>query len=178
MPQKDSLEDVLSEHMKLESTIKQQNTKLLELEAHKRTLIQAIINNVPSSHYPFYHLNKLKELIEIEDKYKFHIYSIGDTVETNSNDNVIAPSNYMILRKYVKNKLCKFDSKKIFYLSTLYYKNQEWFFEIRDEENNVWKGENAFEIFKSSFDRFDFKDMHDWFGLYNSKVQEIFKSLK
>lgn len=179
MNSNDTLETLLKENLTLENKIKQQNTKLIELEAHKKTIILSLGSKNYSTHYPIHYDNKIKELIEVEDKYKFYILNIGSVENINKSNQIIIPNNYIILKKFIKSKLIKSKSNFVFYTSTLFYKNNEYHYEIKDEENNVWKGSNVFELFKNSFNQaIPFCSIQDWFGLHNPKVQIIIKSLK
>lgn len=172
------LEACLSDHYKLESTIKRQKNKLKELEAHRNTMLVLLSEGESPKNYPVYfEMDMETDLIEIQDEIKFYIYNIGDKNSCTETQGILVPTPYCILRKFSKSKLSRSASEEIFYTSSIHVKDGSVIYTIKDEENNIWTGANVFEKFINSFDsKIPFFDIKHWFGLYSPQVRAIFRN--
>lgn len=174
------LEEGLATRQRLEEKLKQLKLRLTELNAHKNTLIMALTNNETTLDFPSYiEYNSHPKLIKIDDALPFYIFNLGKPTGTpfsglDSKDTSY-PINYKILRKYKKSILSKSSSDEVFYTTTILKKNENFTVLIKDDENNIWKGQEAFNDFAKSFSEpIIFKNMTEWLGLNNESVRKLY----
>lgn len=171
------LEKLLLAKKKLEDTIEQQELRLNELDAHKRTLVKALITQRVVTHFPLsIEYSGDSQIIEVADTYPFYIFNIGEVVLGPDVDGLVVPFHYKILRRFTKTSLCRTVSDTVFYTTTVQSKSGSYSLLIKDDENNTWRGPRAFAEFSGSFpDPIPFKSIGEWLGLNNEFVQELVK---
>lgn len=172
------LEELLQAKKDMEDRIEQQEQQLSMLDAHKRTLVKALVTQRVATDFPVpIEYTKDSRIVEIADTYPFYIFNIGRVVLLGPGGGCpLMPLHYKVLRKFAKTGLCKTASDTVFYTTTVLSKNGRYVFLIKDDENNTWRGPDAFREFSSSFpDPIPFKNIVEWLGLNCKPVQEMIR---
>lgn len=173
-----SLEQALEQRKEIRAKIAKQETLLMELDALKRTFVKAMVKDhlfmgLPMSNYS----NCGSSVIQVADQWPFLILNVGEVISLSSR--VIVPINYRVLRRYKKSKVNKRSGDDTWYTTTVLSKNDEIYLVIRDDENNVWKGPDAFtQLFRSFEGGMAFTTALQWLGVDKEEVQEVFRAQK
>lgn len=176
------IEGVLKIKADTENRIKRQVIKLMQLEAHKKTLVTTLVDSRISTNYPVAIKSAYNSgIYEIEGVHPIYILNLGSAVGGTYDDQADAvrcPVDYKILRRFRRHLASKSSKEEIFYTSFVFHKNGHRYFVIKDDENNMCKGADAFAEFQSWFDTpIPFRDIEDWLGLYNPDIQSLIARL-
>lgn len=173
------LEEKILALEELHKKIKMLKEKSNSLSAHKYTLVSMLRERKISAHYPIYPSisnGSIKYPIKVEGDHPFFILNIGSS---KLDSKAFFPShsyltNYKIMRPYKRNIKSNLQRDVILYSTTVFINNGFPFYMIQDEENNVWKGPNAFEEFSKYFScELPFKNIEEWLGLDNEAVKKL-----
>ncbi len=172
------IEDLLTERKNKEALIEKQEKKLMELKSHKRTIVSALCGNKTFYFYPRgIKYGKQEECIYINDEFPFYILNIGEIVDLG--DGNYYRNNYKMVRKFVAHKNSRSSHPNIFYTTSVMIKNnnEKWFI-ITDDENNLIHGRDIFQSFKGWFDfELPFNTIEDWLGFtsdnFYSKIRAM-----
>lgn len=171
------LEELLGSMKEMEDRMEQQETRLHVLDAHKKTLIKALVTQRVSSHFPVHiEYNKDSQIIEVADRYPFYIFNLGKICSHELDNGAAVPLYYKVLRRFAKTSFSKGSSETVFYTTTVLSKSGGYVFLIKDDENNTWRGPNAFAEFSRSFDEpIPFRTVVEWLGLTNKHVIDLIR---
>lgn len=174
------IEEVIQKRYVLENKIKEQKKILGELDALKRTFVKSMVKEELYMGLPLstYKQDKNFEIIKINDKYPFIVLNMGEWCgfKHQTTSELSPPINYKILRYFNKCRINKKDGENTWYTTTVLNKNEELYYIIKDDENNVWRGPNAFSNFSQLFDSFPFSDIKQWLGLDNAEINAKIRS--
>lgn len=176
---KEKVDEALKKREDLQNIIKEQKNKLMELDAHKKTLISALVERKVLLNYPYpikYNLGS--EIIRINGPYTLYILNIGVCSDKNGlNKGIFYPVGYKAVRKFLRSSKSKSRHEYIFYTSFTYSCDGKLYYSIYDDENNICSGLNAFEEFVKCFDfMIPFRTIEEWLGLDNLEIQTAIKN--
>lgn len=181
--------DTLSEIKKLleekrtdELVIKGQEKKLTTLRTHKKTLVSMLVEKQPSWHYPLSISNLGNTLVTTgHDFSAFYLLNVGNApngIYPSHFGELQCPVNYKLLRRFIRHRTSRSVHSEILYLSLIIERNNRKYYVIKDDENNVWKGENIMPGFTASFDiQLPFNTVEEWFALHTAEVGKYTGSL-
>jgi len=176
MGEKSKLEEALHEKQQLHDKIRSQEEVLMRLDALKRTFVKAMVKDdlylgLPMSNYT----KSSAEVIRVRDEYPLFILNVGEIV--NLQANCIIPINFRVLRWFMKSRLSKRAGEYTWYTTTVLNKHDEVYLHIQDDENNTWRGADAFAKLHRSFDgEIPFTSAAQWLGVDKEEVQMIIRS--
>lgn len=174
------LDELLMERKKLMDLLNKKEDVLGVLDAYKRTLVKALVKN--ESFFDLasdFRNDENFEIVRIEDEYPFFILNLGTLEnlkqsEESTRDTV--PVNFRVLRQFNKTDSKDSAGELTWYTSTILKKDDKYYFRIKDDENKIWKGPNAFYDFCKAFNHpIPFKNIEEWFGLDKNVVISLFK---
>lgn len=173
----EKIENLLKNRIEIEATLKTQHTKISQLNAHKMTLTTALTAHTLSNDYPVVMKYSLDtNPIEVEGKYPFYVLNLGFICESSasgSDGGIMYPCDYKVIRVFSTHRRSNSSRREILYTSSIISKGGERYYLIRDDENNMCKGKNAFELFKGWFDfELPFESIEEWLGLTHPTVLE------
>lgn len=176
------IENALKNRKEIENMLEQQQCKVMHLEAHKKTIAFALAGPRSFNDYPIaMRYRPAYEPVEVEDDYPFYILNIGyitNLFNKSSYNGIIYPWDYKVARRFTVHGQSKSKRREIIYTSSILYRSGEKYYLIRDDENNVWRGQDAFQQFQRAFCfPLPFADIEDWLGLGHPVVLDLIKLL-
>ncbi|KAM0681649.1 hypothetical protein GINT2_000163 [Glugoides intestinalis] len=176
-----ALEELLSERNVLLNKLNRQEEKLDELDAYKRTIIKSLTVEDLFLGLPSNFENQANfSILQVDDQYPLFILNPGNLQylkQDQNNTEDIVPVNFKALRWFKKTKASKRTGEGTWYTSTIHKKDDKYYFIIKDDENNTWKGQNAFYEFSKCFEHaIPFKNVDEWIGLNKEAVKLLIKT--
>ncbi|KAI5173459.1 hypothetical protein PAEPH01_1995 [Pancytospora epiphaga] len=179
MENTDELSKRLEEHLKTmqaaEEKLNELASHLMNLEAHRRTLVSCLAGTEQSTDRPSpIPSNGSADVIESRDISEFYVLNLGVVIPPSTKGQLIfmrCPNGYRTIRKFTRHHSSLSSHREIFYTTTALLGKKGWHYIIKDDENNVCEGANAFLEFRKWFGGdLPFRNIEEWLGLYNPEI--------
>lgn len=176
-----AFEQLLVERNELLNKLNRQEDRLAEVDAYKRTIIKALTDEDLFLGLPSNFENQPNfSILQVDDQYPLFILNPGNLqylkqAENDTKD--VVPVNFKALRWFKKTNASKRTGEGAWYTSTIHKKDDKYYFVIKDDENNTWKGQNAFYEFSKCFEHpIPFRTIDEWIGFNKEAVRLLIKS--
>ena len=150
--------------------LEKQTDLLAKLKAHMKTMVTALAGHTVSMTHPVpLDYSPAGGPIVIDCRYPIYILNIGVTRGDQ------AMSGYKVMRKFWRHIESKSEREEIMYTTIVLGGIGQRYYIIRDDDNNMWKGANAFDMFRRSFSvHIPFTSIDDWLGLGYPEIRRYF----
>lgn len=169
------IQHALETRQQLGARLAEQREKLMQLEAHKKTLLSALVKPKICHSYPApIKMPSKHSVIEVPGTYPLYVLNPGLLVaDPDPCTGIAYPIGYTVLRRFAKHRKSSTERAETFYTSMIVSKGGRRFYIIKDDENNVCRGANAFEDFAAWFGHpIPFRNVEEWLGLNKKEVQQ------
>lgn len=166
------IEKLLKEKKDLSDVVKKQKESIQRLYAYRRTFIKSLVNAELSVELPVKFEQKQDfEVLRIENG--LFLLGVGNSGRKDADG---IPESFKVLRYFKKTINNPRANENTWYTTTVLNKNGQRYFIIKDDENNSWRGYDAFHSFVNSFAfRLPFNSVDEWIGLNNPKMIHMLK---
>lgn len=174
------MEELLQERKTLLETMEIQEDEIMRLDAYKKTFIKCLCGDELIHSFPTdFKFDENEKISEFNDG-PFPLFVLNFGILPPGKDiNTGFPLNFKCLRQFNRPDSMRstadyngYRATRTWYNTTVLKKKGMYFFVIKDDENNTWRGKDAFSEFSKSFGHdIPFKSMRDWLGLNNEDVK-------
>lgn len=153
------LEELLRERKNILQQINIQEQTILSLDAYKRTLVKCLCKDQIAYSFPTdFSFDLHSKITKIDQQFPLLILNKGKTLIAGQS----FPINYKCLRHFRKTGQ---SNEMTWYTTTILKKKDCYFFLIKDDQNNTWRGKDAFTEFTNSFEgKIPFETIQEWLG--------------